>query len=171
MDMGQYQDVLCTTLFGKSTWILKRPLYFRTELVHCISIAWIARRLVQLPCLSFEELDFSRGGRWRRWRWYLRDVGHGLSQVHVYCEIRKEAVTFTSTPISLNSAGARGLHRCASGKIGGLAEAHTGSKRQSDVTCWYPSRYPCRMHAYIPVGNPLGYLRMATTEDKVGGRI
>ena len=83
------------------------------------------------------------------------------------CVTRKEAVTFTSTPEPLNSARARGQHRCAPGKIGGLAEAHTGSKRQNDIMCWYPSRYPCRMHADIPVGNPLGYLRVAQTPQTI----
>ena len=81
------------------------------------------------------------------------------------CETRKEAVTFTSTPVPLNSAGARGQHRCAPGKIGGLAEAHTGSKKQSDIM-WYPSRYPCRMYAYVSVGYPLGYPRMAQTPQR-----
>ena len=63
---------------------------------------------------------------------YNNSRRYGLSQVHVYRETHKEAVTFTSTPTPPNSAGARGQHRCAPGKIGGLAEAHTGSKRQ-----WY----------------------------------
>ena len=52
------------------------------------------------------------------------------SQFYTNYETRKEAVTFTSTPIPLNSSGARGQHRCAPGKIGGLTEVHAGSKRQ-----------------------------------------
>ena len=82
------------------------------------------------------------------------------------CATRKEAVTFTSTPIPLNSTGDRDQHRCAPVKISRLAEAHTGSKIQSDIMCWYPSRYQCRMHAYMPVENPLGYLRMAQTPQR-----
>ena len=42
---------------------------------------------------------------------------------------REEAVTFTSTAIPLNSAGARGQHRCATDKIRGLRS----NKRESRV--------------------------------------
>ncbi|CAN0089884.1 unnamed protein product, partial [Laminaria digitata] len=46
---------------------------------------------------------------------------------------RKEVVTHTPTPKPLHLAGARGQHRCAPGYVGRLAQAHTGSKRQSDI--------------------------------------
>ena len=111
--------------------------------------------------LYFSILIRNRTNRWLR-AWYCRCYAHsnvcssGPRVFSIPCETRKEAVTFTLTPIPLNSAEARSQHRCAPGKIGGLAEAHTGRKIPSDIMCWYPSRYPCRMHAYIPVGNPLG---------------
>ena len=61
-----------------------------------------------------------------KWLYKWKGDSHGMVG---RCETHKETVTFT-TPIALKSAGARSQHRCAPGKIGELAEAHTGSKRQ-----------------------------------------
>ena len=104
--------------------------------------ATLVRRLLFRTRLRLQKI---RGG-----------LCHCAAAVRHRCGTRREAATHTFTRILLDSAGAQGQHRCAPGEIGGLAEEHVGSRGQSDIIWRHPSRYPCRMHAYISVINPLG---------------
>ena len=61
----------------------------------------------------------------------------------------KKTVTHTYTPIPLISSGAAATLRTRPDRW-----TREGSEGSSDIVCWHLKRYPCRMHAYISVGNP-----------------